>query len=159
MEMFVALLIGGLLLMGIELFIPGGVVGTVGVLCLLGSIMIGFREFGQEIGWLVALGILVLLGIATFLWLKVFPRTRLGKRMTVDIHEADFKATPDHLDQLLGKEGVSVTDLRPVGFATIDAKRVDVVSDSGIIPRGTTVKVVKVEGFKVVVKAVDAARQ
>jgi membrane-bound serine protease (ClpP class) len=157
--MFAALVVGGLLLMGIELFIPGGIVGTVGGMCLLGAVVIGFREFGPEIGWLVALGILVLLGIATYLWLKVFPRTRIGKRMTVDIHEADFKATPDHLEQLVGKEGDAVTDLRPVGFVTIGGKRVDVVSDGGIIPRGTRVKVAKVEGFKVIVKAVESAGQ
>jgi membrane-bound serine protease (ClpP class) len=157
--MFAALVVGGLLLMGIELFIPGGIVGTVGGLCLIGAVAIGFREFGQEIGWLIALGILILLGIATYLWLKVFPRTRMGKRMTVDTHEGDFKAMPDHLDQLVGQEGLATTDLRPVGFVSIGGKRVDVVSDGGIIPRGTNVKVVKVEGFKVIVRAVDPARQ
>jgi membrane-bound serine protease (ClpP class) len=157
--MFVVLVIGGLMLMGIELFVPGGIIGTIGVLCLLGAVGIGFSEFGPEIGWLIALGILVLLGIATYLWLKVFPRTRLGRRMTVDTHEGDFKAMPDHLDGLLGQEGVATTDLRPVGFVTIGGKRVDVVSVAGIIPRGTAVKVVRVEGFRVLVKAVESAGQ
>ncbi len=44
-------------------------------------------------------------------------------------------------------------------FATIGGKRVDVVSVAGIIPRGTTVKVVRVEGFRVLVKAVESAGQ
>jgi membrane-bound serine protease (ClpP class) len=159
LELFIVLVIGGLMLMGIELFVPGGLIGTIGVFCLLGAVGIGFSEFGQEIGWLIAIGILVLLGIATYLWLKVFPRTRLGKRMTVSAHEADFKAMPDYLDTLVGSEGDATTDLRPVGFANIGGKRVDVVSVAGIIPRGTRVKVVKVEGFKVLVKAVESAGQ
>lgn len=155
-ETFIALLIGGLLLMGIELFVPGAVVGTIGVICLLGAIGIGFKQW-PEYGWLIAMGILVLLGMATFLWLRVFPRTRLGRRMTVETHEADFKAMPDHLETLVGQTGVATTDLRPVGFAGIGGKRVDVVSDAGMISRGTTVKVVRVEGFRVLVKAVESA--
>lgn len=156
MELFIVLVAGGILLMGIELFVPGGVVGTVGLVCLMAAVGIGFKAFGPEIGWAIAVGIGLLLAVATYLWLKVLPGTRLGRWMTVENDEASFKAGPDHLDTLVGLEGEATTDLRPVGFATLRGKRVDVISDGGMIPRGTMVKVVRVEGFKVLVRAVES---
>lgn len=157
-ELFIVLVVGGLLLMGIELFVPGAIIGTIGAMCLIGAAVIGFREW-PEYGWLIVIGILVLLAIATYLWLKILPRTRLGRGMTMEAHEADFRAVPEDLESLVGLEGPATTDLRPVGFATIRGKRVDVVTEGGMIPRGATVKVVRVEGFRVVVRAVESAEK
>jgi membrane-bound serine protease (ClpP class) len=44
--------------------------------------------------------------------------------------------------------------LRPSGTANINGQRVDVVTEGGLIERGTAVKVVAVEGSRIVVRAV-----
>jgi hypothetical protein len=59
-----------------------------------------------------------------------------------------------------GSTGVAVSDLRPFGSAEFhddlidDTRTVDVYSDSGFIRRGAQVKVQRVQGSRVIVKAV-----
>ena len=53
---------------------------------------------------------------------------------------------------LLGVEGITLTILRPSGTAIINDERIDVVSEGGFIPKNTKVKVVKVEGARIVVR-------
>lgn len=57
---------------------------------------------------------------------------------------------------LVGKKGVCVTDLRPVGTVRIDEKDYSCVSEGQWIHKGTIVEVADVDGTKILVKkAVD----
>jgi len=42
--------------------------------------------------------------------------------------------------------------LRPSGMAVIDGKRLDVVAESGMIAAGSAIKVIAVEGTRVIVR-------
>jgi len=57
-------------------------------------------------------------------------------------------------DDMLGKEGRTLTELRPSGFATIEGEKYDVLSEGGFIPKGIQIKVVRVEGSKIIVRRV-----
>ncbi len=50
--------------------------------------------------------------------------------------------------------GPALTQLRPSGVALINGQRVDVVTEGGLIERGAAVKVVTVEGARIVVREV-----
>jgi membrane-bound serine protease (ClpP class) len=156
-EMFVILLVSGLILIGAEIFVPGGVIGTLGALFLFGAVVVGFIAFPPTWGLYIAIAILALAAVAIFLWVKIFPRTGVGRRMTVTRDLADAKAQPDWLRELQGKRGRAATDLRPGGFATFDGRRVDVVTQGEMISRGFEVEVVKVEGYRVVVRKAGPA--
>ena len=67
--------------------------------------------------------------------------------------EQGYVSNPNRMD-LLGVEGKAFTDLRPSGTALINDERVDVVSEGSFISKGTKVKVVKVEGSRVVVREI-----
>jgi membrane-bound serine protease (ClpP class) len=56
---------------------------------------------------------------------------------------------------LVGREGVAQTVLRPTGIGQIDGKRLDVVAESAMIERGSPIKVVAVEGSRIVVRKVE----
>ena len=60
------------------------------------------------------------------------------------------------MDVFLGKEGETVTILRPTGMAEFDGVKLNVVADGEYIPKGTPVKVQRVEGARVVVRRMDA---
>ena len=153
-ELFFMLLIAGLLLVGAEIFVPGGILGVMGGLALLGAIVAGFIAFPGFGGW-IAFSIVFLVGIAMYLWIRIFPHTSIGKKMTVSSNMATFKATQTGLAELEGKEGTSLSELRPAGFARIEGKRVDVVTQGEMISKGTAIRVVDVESNRVVVKAID----
>lgn len=153
--LFFILLAAGLLLIGAELFVPGGVLGVTGALALLGAAISAFASNElNEYAPLISLGILFMSVASLVLWIKIFPRTRLGKTMSAMTDLDDAHASNDNLKDLLDMKGFAVSDLRPSGFAKIDSKRVDVVTRGEMIEKGKEVRVIEVEGNRVVVKAV-----
>jgi len=57
--------------------------------------------------------------------------------------------------ELVGKQGIALTTLRPSGTAIIDDERVDVVSEGGYIEAKKPIKVVGVEGIRIIVREVE----
>ena len=53
---------------------------------------------------------------------------------------------------LIGKEGVSLTILRPAGMVRVDGRKYSAVTGGEFIEKDIPVKVVKVEGSRVVVR-------
>lgn len=153
-QLFAILLVAGLMLVGAEVFVPGGILGVIGGLALLATVVVGFAAFPGYGGY-IAVGIIILVGVVIALWIKFFPKSSIGKKMTVFKDLATAKGTETGLSELLGKEGVATSDLRPAGFAIIDGRRVDVVTQGQMISRGKRIRVVEVEGNRVVVTMVE----
>lgn len=151
-EFYLVLLVAGLLMMGAEVFIPGGIIGGIGGIFLLGAIAISFQVFSMVTALYITAATVILVGISIMLWIKIFPRTGVGRRMMVTSDESTFKSSPASLADLLGQEGVAACDLRPAGYVMFGLRRVDVVADGMMISKDSRVKVVRVEGFRVVVK-------
>ncbi|MFC1497632.1 NfeD family protein [Verrucomicrobiota bacterium] len=152
-QLFAILLISGLMLLGSEIFVPGGILGAIGGLALLGAAITGFFAF-PGYGVHISIGIIFLAGVAIALWIKLFPKSSIGKSMTVSTNLATSKGTEEGLKELLGQEGEASSDLRPGGFALINGHRVDVVTQGGMISKGKKIKVIEIEGNRVVVKKV-----
>ena len=150
-ELFFILLVAGLLLIGAEIFVPGGILGAIGAAALLGAVVCGFIAF-PSFGLWIAMGIIVLVGAAIFLWIKIFPRTNIGRSMTVSMDLAESKGTESGLEDLTGKEGITTSNLRPGGFAEIEGKRRDVITRGEMIAGGQPVVVIEVEANRIVVK-------
>lgn len=151
-ELFAILIIAGLFLVGAEIFLPGGVIGFIGAMCLLAAVIVGFVAFGIQGGLLSALLIIVLAGVCLVVWIKYFPRTRMGKSLTLSDDGRTFKSASPEFMALQDKEGVALSTLRPAGIAKIDGTRVDVVADGSWIESGKPIKVTRVEGVRILVK-------
>jgi membrane-bound serine protease (ClpP class) len=149
-QLFVLLIALGIIFFCIEIFVPGGVLGFIAGLLLLGGIIMGFSAFPGYGGY-IAVGVLVFLVLAVVLWVRVFLRTGVGRKMTVSQSLAGASAADDNMNQLLGKEGTTLTTLRPGGFALIDGRKVDVVTEGEMLPKDTKIRVIRVEGNRVVV--------
>ena len=54
----------------------------------------------------------------------------------------------------MGKTAYTTTDLRPAGIITLDDKRIDAVSDGTFILRNKKVKILEVDGSRVVVREI-----
>ncbi len=173
-EMFVLallLFILGLVLVGLEIFVlPGlGAPGIFGVLCMLGGLglvtfermpqttddwgLLGFRVAQYMFGMLGAFGLAF--GIARFLP-KVPYANRLMLAPPSDGPGSSEQALPgaEAAAGLFGAIGTANTTLRPAGVVRFGDEFVDVVSDGGFVPAGTRVRVIAVEGTRIVVKEV-----
>ena len=153
--LFFVLLISGLLMVCLEIFLPGGIIGFFGALALVGAIVRGFLAFGPRTGVIIAVSIIRLLGITVFLWIKFFPQTRIGKSITLSANGKTFKSSSGKFSDLVGKEGKSFTELRPAGVIIIDGSRYDVVTEGNLINKGKPVRVIKVQGNRIVVRQID----
>ncbi|MGI6713310.1 MAG: NfeD family protein [Bacillota bacterium] len=151
----VLLFIVGIILFFVEvLLIPGfGIAGIMGIIAFVASIIIVSPSVEQAIISLIA----ALIGTVILVWVsfkhvrtrKIWGKLILGMRQE---KSAGYIAPEENLERFLNKEGITITPLRPSGAVDIDGVRVDVVSDGGFIAGNVKVKVVKVEGTRVVVK-------
>ena len=154
-QLFVVLLVTGLMLVGAEIFVPGGVLGTIGGIALTIACVMSFFVFPVGYGVYITLGVVVLVGVVIAMWIKFFPRSYIGTRMTAGRDLLAAKGTQDGLSDLLGQEGEALCALRPSGFARIGGRRVDVITEGSTVGKGEKVKVVEIEGNRVVVRSVQ----
>ena len=152
MEMVAALLIAGVVLLLLETILPGAVAGIVGFICLIAGVVIAYNRFGMQTGNVVFLCVVFTLVAGGIIWVKTFPNSPFARpfisKRTIGNVDADKP-------ELLEKTGTAYTNLRPSGTAIIDGKRVDVVTEGGMIERGTAIKVVQIEGLRVVVRPLN----
>lgn len=145
----------GIFMLALEVILPGGILGICGGLSLVAAIIMTFLideldPYGMGVRLAIAgtiaggsIGLLVL-------WMKNFHRMPF---ISEYILSAEAGESPRPATSLLGLSGVARSDLRPSGIAVIDGKRLDVVAESGLIAQGSAITVIKVDGFRVVVRA------
>jgi len=153
-ELFFITLIAGLILFGGEIFVPGGVLGILGGCSLVAAMIIAIQVFDTW-GPYIALGIFFLAAASVVAWIKFFPGSSIGRKMTLLKDGAGFDSAQPGLGSFAGKRGLTSVACRPAGFAVIDGQRVDVVTEGGMIAADTEVEVVEIEGNRVVVRRVQ----
>ncbi len=149
MTLIIILLILGALLLFLETLLPGMIAGILGIICLLAAIALGYQDFGAQTGSILVMIVLVGLVTGVFIWLKFFPESRIARKF---ISQGAVGELGVEKPELLNGTGVALTQLRPSGTARINGQRVDVVTEGGLIERGAKLKVVAVEGSRIVVR-------
>ena len=140
----------GILLICLEMFLPGMVVGSVGAICLVAGVVVTYVKFGFGMGNLALASLIILSAVALFVWMRIFPALGIGRSMVTTRDLGDCKSA-SALTSLMGKSGEAATILRPSGMAIIDGHRVDVSAEVGLIEKGSAVRVLRVEGNRVIV--------
>lgn len=148
----VAVFFAGILCIGVEMLLPtAGLLAGVGAALLLYSLVLALGGDVSAIG--VLLGAALLAAVFALI-VKRLPSSRLWRRLVLkdaSTSRRGFVSAPPR-ESLVGKRGVVRTELRPAGTALIDGKPVDVVSEGAFLPKGTAVRVIAVEGMRVVVR-------
>lgn len=162
------LIMGGLLLLALEAFvIPGtGVAGLLGIAMIIVAVIRIFQGDAVTVLATSALGGGIVLGL--MLWL--LPNSRIGRMLTLSERIGGTPAAagagggtvdPEHAklvadrSDLQGRTGVALSDLRPAGVARIGSERVDVVTEGDYIGHGQAIRVLRTEGNRVTVRAVE----
>ena len=146
----ILLLVFGVSLVLLEIVLPGGVIGGIGILCIVAGIVCSFIQ-SPTMGVGVLVGAFVFFMITFWAWLKFLPKIPIAKGIFLNKTAEGWSGTEAGNNDYLNKEGTAQTVLRPAGFATIDGERVDVVSQGEMIQKGEPIKVIEVEGNRIVV--------
>ena len=148
------LLFFGLLLILLEFFIPGAVVGTIGGMMVVASIVL-FAMQSQSPLWIsvYSIGTIVLIGLLIKFALWRIPRAKAGQSIYLKGDQAGYQASSFDVS-VIGKQGVVVTDLKPGGHILVDGKRLQAISQSGYLVKGTEVVVLGGQEESLIVKRV-----
>lgn len=142
----------GVLLLIIEAFVPGfGIFGAGGVLAMGASIFLAVPS--SELAWRYLMFTALTFLVVLFYLVRAISRRGLGKAFTLEDTAKGWQSGRTELIELVGREGRSLTVLRPAGTAAFGDQKLDVVSEGEFVPAGVLVKIVRVEGTRVVVRS------
>jgi len=139
----------GMAFMVAEVFMPGAIMGILGLIVVLGSIYFAFQRGATGLGVTLVCVTVAAVPVLIVLWVKVINRV-----LAIQETQTGYTSAQVGLKELVGQEGVAVTQLRPSGIARFGDKKVDVVSEDEVIVKDTRVTVVEVQSNRVVVRAV-----
>ena len=152
----IALFIGGVIFIIIEILTPTiGLLAGIGVVAILYSLILAM---GGDINAIYMMAISLVISIVIFaVILKKLPSSRLWKNLILtntSSTEQGYVSSVDY-SKYLNKEGVVLSELRPSGSVEIDGVPVDVVSEGKFISKGEKVRVVKIEGVRIIVRRTE----
>jgi len=161
----------GVVLLAIELFvIPGfGVVGAAGIALIILGLFFAFQPYfiprtpgeidltvknvlqvgGAFIGSLVAMVVLA----------KFLPKVPVLGRIILAVQDSSGILTATATagvkpEVLVGQQGEVLKTLRPAGKAAFGERVLDVVAEGGFIESGATIKIISVEGNRIIVRKI-----
>ncbi|MEM7601636.1 MAG: NfeD family protein [Verrucomicrobiota bacterium] len=153
MTLIIILVAVGLIAVLAELVLPGGLLGIVGALCLIAAVITTFVEYGAIAG-IVGLILLLILGVATLgWWMKYFHKLPGTKQLI--LHDESGGDETEKIE-LVGKAGVTLTDLVPSGHARIEGTKFDVMAEAESIPKDSEIVVVAKRGPSLIVRVLDS---
>ncbi len=139
-----------------------GIAGVAGLVLIgLGfyTAMTGpFTQPGQAMSAIGSVSLALVISLVGFsIFLTWIPKSRLrlgGVVLKSAIEERAVGRLPAQPSSYVGKRGRALTDLHPVGKAEFAGEQLDVVAEEGFIPKGSTVEIVRDEGYRKVVRQV-----
>ena len=145
----------GVIFVIIELFVVGAVIGLIG----MGLIIFSIITLGDNLIFMIG-NVVIALILSIIEWVilvKIFKRNIpfLDKVVLKDSTNTESGYTShDDRSHLVGKTATTLTDLRPAGIISYGTERIDAVSDGSFILRNKEVKILEVEGTRVVVREI-----
>ncbi|NOZ73760.1 MAG: nodulation protein NfeD [FCB group bacterium] len=159
----------GVLLLLLEvLVIPGfGISGIGGILFILWGLyqlLLPDIPVGKEIQDMALFGLTIgIIGglVALVILFRLLTRTKFWTKLTApgaELRDQGY-TTSFGFEQHLGQSGEALSDLRPSGWATVGESRLFVVTEGDFVSKGEPVKVLKVDGNRVVVRKINSTSQ
>ena len=153
----ILLLCLGVVLCLIEALMPGfGFFGITGILCEIAGVVTHAVISGSALQVLVLIVIVILVMVLlALLFVRSAKYGLLSKSAIVENKTAipvDYKEKAEkQLEGLVGKEGLTLTECRPVGKIRIGEDTYEAQSVSSVIEKGEVIRVVAIEDARVVI--------
>lgn len=151
MTAVLTLFIAAVVLVAVELLVPGGLLGVLGGLCLLAGVATAFVQLGT-VGGSVATAIALVIGAVTlYLEFVLLPKSRLARKFSMTETVAG-RSQPEVAERaVIGRDALAVTTLAPSGYVELDGRRYEAFCQSGHVAAGVRLRVVDLDNFRLVV--------
>jgi len=142
--------IGGLLFIYLEFFMPGGIMAMAGGILLLSSLILFLSLAPTPIILILFLTLLLLtlVGVCKAAMWQI--RKRNESLSLLDTQEG-FVASGFN-NALIGKRGISSTDLKPSGYILIEGNPYQALSESGYVAKDRGILVVSGKGSYYIIR-------
>ena len=157
----------GVSFVALELFLFPGLIlpGLIGFTMIIGSILWAMIDVwpNTEFNWSIeifknpikelALALLTSTGLILILT-RILPKTTIwnGLVLSSSVGNLDSSTGIDVNEKLkVGEEGKSISELFPIGQVLINGVRYEARSNLGKIPKGTSIKVIRVDDYELIV--------
>ena len=132
-----------------------GLLAGVGVAAMLYSLVMAL---GGNLAAVAVLIFALMAAVGVFaLIVNQLPSSHLWKRFVLKDQSTAKRGYVSAVEEagLVGEQGPVLTELRPSGSALLEGHPVDVVSEGAFIAKGELVRVISVQGSRVVVRRVE----
>lgn len=143
----------GILLLGLEIFMPGAILGVIGGLAMVVGSIVAFQTLGITEGVIATIVSVLIVGLTLYLEFVVLPKSAFGK--SISILAPSKVPTNDDVLGLVDKTGLAETMLAPTGYVVIDGVRYEALSEDGLVAKGMTVRVVHADSFRLIVNSTN----
>lgn len=151
MSLILLLFGAGVVLIGIEVVVPGAILGIIGGVLMLIGVIVSFDRYGLSGGAFATAAGFGLGGLALYLEFVLLPKSRLAKTFSMTATVAG-KSQPDIADRsVIGKRAVAVTTLAPSGVVECEGRRYEAFARSGHVSAGVAVEVIDLDNFRLIV--------
>lgn len=149
----------GLFFILLEFYLPGAVMGILGAVLLLTSI-VSFAEQSGSFGatFLFFISEAILLFLLIKYTLRYIPRAKPGFSIYLHQDQKGYQASA-YDAKAIGKHGIVVSDLKPGGYIIVDGRKQQAISQSGYIPEGREVQVISGEAESLIVREVKHRKE
>lgn len=152
MTMIVLLFSLGIVLLAVEVIIPGGILGAIGGLLMFGGCILAFKDYGTLGGGIAIATGMFLAGLTFYIEFRILPKTAAGKRAFLKSEITGVSAAfGDEARELIGRPAEALTMLSPSGYIRIDGKRYEAFCQSGQAPAGSQLEVTGADNFRLIV--------
>lgn len=152
MTLIILLFALGIVLIAVEVIVPGGILGAIGALMMFGGCVMSFVKYGTAGGLIASSVALALAVLALYLEFRVLPRTTVGKRAFLRKEVTGVSAAfGEEARALIGKSAEALTMLSPSGYIRVDGKRYEAFCQSGQVPAGAPLEVIGADNFRLIV--------
>lgn len=152
-------LVVGLVLIFLEFFLPGAVIGSIGGLFILFSIIL-FASTANSGVAVFAYVTAILLFLFFLVKFAIWRIRQTKSKGTIYSDDAQVGYVASVFDQsAIGKRGIVLSDLKPGGYILIEGKKEQALSVSGYLIKGSEVEVVGGQEESLIVKPINNVKE
>ncbi len=152
MTLIILLFALGIVLVAVEVIVPGGILGAIGALMMFGGCILSFVEYGTAGGLIASVTAVALALLALFIEFRILPKTAIGRRAFLTKEVTGVSAAfGKEAQDLIGRPAEALTMLSPSGYIRVDGKRYEAFCQSGQAPAGTPLEVIGADNFRLIV--------
>ncbi len=142
----------GIILIFLETFLPGGIAGALGVVSIVSSFFMSLKL--MQVSIVIVLIEFVLIILLIYFFIKYLKKKQLLSKIIL-FDKLSSKKEISNLNNLIGREGITKTTLRPSGTVDFNGILLEVVSEDGYINNNVKVRGSRILENKLYVKLIN----